>query len=82
MTKKWLEAGKEPEMSFLGKEVRLKRLFNRKSGHLLTIALDHAIGWGVIEGIENIQAAVDIVASSGVDAITMQKGIAEKCMGK
>ena len=68
-------------MAFLGKEVRLRRLFNKKSGHLLAIALDHAIGWGVIEGIEKIQETVDIVAAAEPDAITMQKGIAEKCMG-
>jgi DhnA family fructose-bisphosphate aldolase class Ia len=69
-------------MAFLGKEVRLKRLFNRRSGHLLAIALDHAIAWGVIEGIEKIQATLDTVAASEPDAITIQKGIAEKCMGK
>ena len=69
-------------MAFLGKQVRLRRLFNRKSGHLLAIALDHAIAWGVIEGTENIQATVDTVAASEPDAITIQKGIAEKCMGK
>jgi class I fructose-bisphosphate aldolase len=69
-------------MAFLGKEVRLKRLFNKKSGHLLAIALDHAIAWGVIEGIEKIQETLDTVAASGPDAITIQKGIAEKCMQK
>lgn len=69
-------------MAFLGKEVRLKRLFNRRSGHLLAIALDHAVAWGVIEGIEKIQITLDTVAASEPDAITIQKGIAEKCMGK
>jgi DhnA family fructose-bisphosphate aldolase class Ia len=69
-------------MAFLGKEVRLKRLFNRRSGHLLAIALDHAVAWGVIEGIEKIQTTLDTVAASEPDAITIQKGIAEKCMGK
>ncbi|HHY46787.1 MAG TPA: fructose-bisphosphate aldolase [Firmicutes bacterium] len=69
-------------MAFLGKEVRLRRLMNKTSGHLLAIALDHAVGWGVIEGIERIQETLDIVAGAEPDAITIQKGIAEKCMAK
>lgn len=69
-------------MAFLGKDVRLNRLLNKKSGHLLAIALDHAIAWGVIEGIEKIQETLDTVAASEPDAITIQKGIAEKCMRK
>ena len=69
-------------MAFLGKEVRLNRLLNRKSGHLLAIALDHAIAWGLMEGIEKIQETLDTVVGSEPDAITIQKGIAEKCMRK
>lgn len=69
-------------MAFLGKDVRLRRLLNKESGRLLAIALDHAIAWGVIEGIEDIQATLDTVAASEPDAITLHKGIAERCMGK
>jgi len=64
----------------IGKHVRLRRLLNQKSGHLLAIAVDHAIGWGVIEGIEDIQGTINRVASARPDAITMQKGIAASCM--
>lgn len=66
-------------MSVLGKQVRLGRLFNNPSGKILVIALDHAIGWGVIPGIENIQETLDTVVSGGPDAVTMLKGTAEKC---
>jgi len=69
-------------MAFLGKEVRLRRLLNKKSGHLLAIALDHAVGWGVIEGIERIQETIDTVVGAEPDAITIQKGIADKCLWK
>jgi class I fructose-bisphosphate aldolase len=69
-------------MSFIGKEVRLRRLLNRKSGRLLSIAFDHAIGWGVIEGIEKIQDTIDTVAAAEPDAVTLQKGLVERCMVK
>ena len=43
----------------LGKEVRMQRLFNRKPGKILVIATDHAIGWGVIPGIDAIKAVME-----------------------
>lgn len=67
---------------FLGKKVRLRRLINQDSNRFLAIAIDHAIGWGVLKGIEDIQRLIDKVASAGPDTITIQKGIAEKCMDK
>ena len=63
-------------MSYLGKQVRLNRLFSNKSGRSLIIALDHAIGWGVIPGIENIQKTVDEMVLAGADALTVLKGTA------
>jgi class I fructose-bisphosphate aldolase/fructose-bisphosphate aldolase/2-amino-3,7-dideoxy-D-threo-hept-6-ulosonate synthase len=69
-------------MAFFGKKVRLERLVNTSSGRLLTIAFDHAIGWGVIQGIEKIQQIIDIVGAAEPNAITIQKGLVETCMGK
>jgi class I fructose-bisphosphate aldolase len=62
----------------LGKEVRLNRLFNKKSGNILVVALDHAIGWGVLPGIDDIHKTMKKIVESGPDAITMLKGTAEK----
>ena len=62
----------------LGKEVRLNRLFNAKSGNILVIALDHAIGWGVVPGIEDIHGTMAKVVGAQPDAVTMLKGTAEK----
>ena len=62
----------------LGKEVRMKRLFNKKSGKILVIAMDHAIGWGVISGIDTIKAIMEKIVSACPDAITMTKGTAQK----
>ena len=67
-------------MSYLGKQVRLNRILNSRTGRIVSIALDHAVGWGVIEGIERIQETLDLMVQAGPDAITIQKGIAERCM--
>ena len=62
----------------LGKDVRLRRLFNPTSGKILVIALDHAIGWGVVPGLEDMQTTVAKIVEAQPDAITMLKGTAEK----
>lgn len=62
----------------LGKDVRLSRLFNAKSGKILVIALDHAVGWGVVPGIDDIHGTMEKIIAAAPDAITMLKGTAEK----
>lgn len=69
-------------MTSLGKQIRLKRLFSRPSGRILVVALDHAVGWGVLPGIEKIQETLDLVVRGGADAVTMLKGSAERCFEK
>lgn len=68
---------KDKEMS-LGKQVRLNRLFNKKSGNILVVALDHAIGWGVLPGIDDIHGTMEKIVEAAPDAVTMLKGTAEK----
>lgn len=63
---------------FLGKEIRLRRLFNAKSGRLLAITIDHPITRGVLPGLINIRETMPKLVAGGPDAITMHKGIAEK----
>lgn len=69
-------------MSYLGKQVRMNRIFRNKSGKALIIALDHAIGWGVIPGIERIQETVDMMVEAGADALTVLRGTAIHAMPK
>lgn len=66
-------------MSYLGKEIRLKRLLNEKSGKLLAIAIDHPISRGILDGIIPIKDTLSKVAAGNPDAITMHKGIAQNC---
>jgi class I fructose-bisphosphate aldolase len=63
---------------YLGKAIRLGRLFNRESGRLLAITLDHAIARGVLPGLVDVESAVASVAAGRPDAITLQKGIASR----
>jgi len=63
----------------LGKAIRVQRMQNPASGRIFTVAIDHAPSYGVLNGIENIQAVVDQVARAGPDAMVMMKGTAERC---
>jgi fructose-bisphosphate aldolase, class I len=65
----------------LGKEIRIQRMRNPASGRIFTVAVDHAPSYGVLPGIERIQAVVDRVAGAGPDAMVMMKGIAQQCFG-
>ena len=66
-------------MWFLGKEIRLSRLINPDSGKMLAITVDHSISRGIMTGLIPIQKTIDTIIQGRPDAITMHKGIAEKC---
>ena len=66
-------------MTALGKTVRLRRMQNAVSGRILTVAIDHAPSYGVLDGLENIDAVIKKVAASDPDAILLMKGTAERC---
>ncbi|MBP7495718.1 MAG: hypothetical protein KA771_09500 [Spirochaetales bacterium] len=68
-------------MSFLGKEIRLSRLLNRKSGKLLAITIDHSIARGIQTGLIPIRKTLERIVEGTPDAVTMHKGIAEQCFG-
>jgi len=63
---------------FLGKEVRLSRIVNPKSGRMLAITVDHPITRGMMPGLVDIRSVMRKVVAGRPDAITMHKGIAEK----
>ena len=69
-------------MAMLGKEVRMKRLVNPKSNKMMAITVYHSISRGIapMTGIQPIQNAIDRIIAGHPDAMTMTKGIAERCM--
>jgi class I fructose-bisphosphate aldolase len=66
-------------MSFLGKQVRLNRLLNAKSGRLLAITVDHSISRGILDGLIPIREVLGEIVKGNPDSITMHKGIAQSC---
>ena len=66
-------------MSALGFAIRANRLMSRRPGRLLDITVDHGIARGVLPGLEDIAALIEAIVATAPDAITLQKGIAEKC---
>jgi class I fructose-bisphosphate aldolase len=66
-------------MTALGKAVRLRRMQNTASGRILTVAIDHAPSYGVLDGLEKAEAVIEKVAGSGPDAVLLMKGTAERC---
>jgi DhnA family fructose-bisphosphate aldolase class Ia len=71
----------EKGMNLLGKTVRLNRLFAKGDGRYLGLTVDHAMARGVMPGLADINKTLADFAAGGPDAITMHKGLAEKCFG-
>lgn len=55
-------------------KMRLRRLFNTKSGRIFLIPLDHGVTLGPIGGIENIRTTVKKCLKDPVDGLIMHKG--------
>ncbi len=66
---------------FLGKQVRLNRLTNAKSGRFVAITIDHAIARGVLPGLVDVKETIRKIAEGKPDAMTMHKGIAANLFG-
>ncbi|MBW1894450.1 MAG: class I fructose-bisphosphate aldolase family protein [Deltaproteobacteria bacterium] len=60
---------------YLGKSVRLERIFNRNTGKTIIVPLDHGVSVGPIFGIVDLRVTVDKVADGGANAVLMHKGI-------
>lgn len=64
-------------MSAIGKQIRMERIFNRKTGKTIIAPMDHGISSGPIPGLTNMKEAVDRVAQGGANAVVLHKGIVE-----
>src|SRR5512133_3131297 len=67
----------------LGKQVRLNRLINCRSGKLLSVAMDHGIAYSFYElprGLENVRQILPQVIAGKPDAVVMMKGMAGHCL--
>ena len=62
-------------MSNLGKNIRLERLFDRKSNKTIIIPMDHGLTMGTIKGLENLVEMIDKVAMGGANAVLEHSGM-------
>lgn len=64
----------------LGKSVRLARIFGHPSGRLMSVAVDHFTGHGVMAaGLHDLPKTIATLVAGRPDAITMFKGVASSC---
>ncbi|MDD5678085.1 MAG: 2-amino-3,7-dideoxy-D-threo-hept-6-ulosonate synthase [Kiritimatiellae bacterium] len=59
----------------LGKNIRLERIINRKTGKTVIVPMDHGVTVGPIGGLIDMKKAVDNVVNGGANAIIVHKGI-------
>jgi fructose-bisphosphate aldolase/2-amino-3,7-dideoxy-D-threo-hept-6-ulosonate synthase len=62
-------------MSNIGKNIRLERLFDRKSNKTIIIPMDHGLTMGTIKGLENLVEMIDKVAMGGANAVLEHSGM-------
>lgn len=62
-------------MTMFGKNVRLERIMDRKSGNCVMVPLDHGVSIGPTEGLLDVKHTVDSVANGGATAVLMHKGL-------
>ena len=61
----------------VGKLIRLERIMNRDTGRAVIVPLDHGVTVGPIDGLIDMKATVNQVASGGANAIVLHKGLVE-----
>lgn len=60
----------------IGKSIRMERIFNRQTGRVVIVPMDHGVTVGPIRGIKNVKEIADQVATAGADAAIVHKGAA------
>lgn len=61
-------------MSEVGKNVRMERVMNRKTGKTIIVPMDHGVSSGPIKGLIDMPAIVNRVAEGGANAVLLHKG--------
>lgn len=61
-----------------GKEIRMDRLIDRRSGKTVIVPMDHGVTAGPIAGLTRLEATIRAVARGGANAIVIHKGGAKQ----
>lgn len=59
----------------IGKQVRLERIIDRRSGRSVIVPVDHGATVGPIPGLVSMRDAVTRIVQGGADAVIMHKGM-------
>jgi predicted phospho-2-dehydro-3-deoxyheptonate aldolase len=59
----------------VGKQIRIKRIFNIESGRTVIVPMDHGVSLGPIYGLQDIDATVNMIIRGGANATIVHKGI-------
>jgi predicted phospho-2-dehydro-3-deoxyheptonate aldolase len=59
----------------VGKKIRIKRIFNIESGKTVIVPMDHGVSLGPIDGLQDIDATVNMIIRGGANAAIVHKGI-------
>ncbi|MCL1984331.1 MAG: 2-amino-3,7-dideoxy-D-threo-hept-6-ulosonate synthase [Methanomassiliicoccaceae archaeon] len=58
-----------------GKNIRMERIIDRRTGNAVVVPMDHGISVGPISGIIDMKSTVNAVSEGGATAVLMQKGL-------
>jgi fructose-bisphosphate aldolase/2-amino-3,7-dideoxy-D-threo-hept-6-ulosonate synthase len=65
-----------------GREIRMGRIYDRKSGNFLIVPMDHGVTVGPIEGLTDARSAVNRVVEGGATSVVLHKGIAPEALSE
>lgn len=58
-----------------GKNVRIERIIDRKTGNCVIVPMDHGVSIGPTEGLIDMKHTVNAIANGGATAVLMHKGL-------
>ena len=61
--------------TYIGKNIRLERIINRKTKKTIIIPMDHGLTVGPLPGLEDLGKMVDLVANGGANAVLGHIGL-------
>jgi fructose-bisphosphate aldolase/2-amino-3,7-dideoxy-D-threo-hept-6-ulosonate synthase len=69
-------------MTDCGKNIRLKRIQDKRTGRFVIVPMDHGVSSGPITGLVDMKDTIDKVAEGGATAVVLHKGIARSGLGE
>jgi fructose-bisphosphate aldolase/2-amino-3,7-dideoxy-D-threo-hept-6-ulosonate synthase len=69
------------DKTMTGKEIRLGRIRDDKSGNFVTVPMDHGVTLGPVDGLNGIHETIDAIARGGGDSVLVHKGVVEHSFG-